>query len=203
MYPIYAFGGEEQKQRWLPRMAKGETIACFGLTEPHGGSDPGNMKTHAKRQGKDWVLNGAKMWITNAPIADVAIGALVIQHRYLAFHHLVLAGVEDPRPWPCSAAGVYLFLRQASQIRPARRLDPDEVAFAPAPTARSARPRCSAGAVGLAGPARRRLTRGMRVRRPCCCRQHQALFFAEHGADVGARRPRVMLLKWADADEVS
>jgi glutaryl-CoA dehydrogenase len=73
MYPIYAFGSEEQKQRWLPSMAKGETIACFGLTEPHGGSDPANMKTHAKRQGKDWVLNGAKMWITNAPIADVAI----------------------------------------------------------------------------------------------------------------------------------
>lgn len=73
MYPIYAFGSEEQKQRWLPSMAKGETIACFGLTEPHGGSDPGNMKTHARRQGKDWVLNGAKMWITNAPIADVAI----------------------------------------------------------------------------------------------------------------------------------
>jgi len=73
MYPIHAFGSEEQKQRWLPSMAKGETIACFGLTEPHGGSDPANMKTHAKRQGKDWVLNGAKMWITNAPIADVAI----------------------------------------------------------------------------------------------------------------------------------
>ncbi len=66
MYPIYAFGSEEQKQRWLPRMATGETIACFGLTEPHGGSDPANMKTRAKRQGKDWVLNGAKMWITNA-----------------------------------------------------------------------------------------------------------------------------------------
>jgi glutaryl-CoA dehydrogenase len=73
MYPIYAFGSEEQKQRWLPSMATGETIACFGLTEPHGGSDPANMKTHAKRQGKDWVLNGAKMWITNGSIADVAI----------------------------------------------------------------------------------------------------------------------------------
>ncbi|MDY6945481.1 MAG: acyl-CoA dehydrogenase family protein [Pseudomonadota bacterium] len=73
MYPIAAFGSEEQKQRWLPSMAKGETIACFGLTEPHGGSDPANMKTHATRQGRDWVLNGAKMWITNGPIADVAI----------------------------------------------------------------------------------------------------------------------------------
>jgi len=73
MYPIYAFGSEEQKQRWLPRMAKGEVIGCFGLTEPHGGSDPANMKTHARRQGKDWVLNGAKMWITNGSIADVAV----------------------------------------------------------------------------------------------------------------------------------
>jgi glutaryl-CoA dehydrogenase len=73
MHPIYVFGSEEQKQRWLPGMARGEIIGCFGLTEPHGGSDPANMKTHAKRQGKDWVLNGAKMWITNAPIADVAI----------------------------------------------------------------------------------------------------------------------------------
>lgn len=73
MYPIYAFGSEEQKERWLPRMAKGEVIACFGLTEPHGGSDPGNMKTHARKQGQDWVLNGAKMWITNGSIADVAV----------------------------------------------------------------------------------------------------------------------------------
>jgi len=73
MYPIYAFGSEEQKQRWLPRMAKGEVIGCFGLTEPHGGSDPANMKTHARKQGKDWVLNGAKMWITNGSIADVAV----------------------------------------------------------------------------------------------------------------------------------
>jgi len=73
MYPIFAYGSEEQRQKYLPRMATGELIGCFGLTEPHGGSDPGNMKTHAKRRGKDWVLNGAKMWITNAPIADLAI----------------------------------------------------------------------------------------------------------------------------------
>jgi len=73
MYPIHAFGSEEQKQRWLPGMARGEIIGCFGLTEPHGGSDPANMKTHARRQGQDWVLNGAKMWITNGSIADVAI----------------------------------------------------------------------------------------------------------------------------------
>jgi glutaryl-CoA dehydrogenase len=73
MYPIYAYGSEEQKQKWLPRMAKGEVIGCFGLTEPHGGSDPGNMKTRAKKQGKDWVLNGSKMWITNGSIADLAV----------------------------------------------------------------------------------------------------------------------------------
>ncbi len=73
MFPIHAYGSEEQKQRWLPAMAKGEAIGCFGLTEPHGGSDPANMKTHAKRDGSDWVINGSKMWITNAPIADAAV----------------------------------------------------------------------------------------------------------------------------------
>jgi len=73
MYPIYAFGSEEQKRRYLPAMARGELIGCFGLTEPHGGSDPANMKTHAKKRGGDWVLNGAKMWITNGAIADLAV----------------------------------------------------------------------------------------------------------------------------------
>jgi glutaryl-CoA dehydrogenase len=73
MYPISAYGSEEQKQRWLPAMARGEAIGCFGLTEPHGGSDPGNMKTHAKKDGSDWILNGAKMWITNGTIADAAV----------------------------------------------------------------------------------------------------------------------------------
>ncbi|MGE0030604.1 MAG: acyl-CoA dehydrogenase family protein [Steroidobacteraceae bacterium] len=73
MYPIHAYGSDAQKDKYLPRMAAGELIGCFGLTEPHGGSDPSNMKTHAKRRGRDWVLNGAKMWITNAPIADVAV----------------------------------------------------------------------------------------------------------------------------------
>jgi glutaryl-CoA dehydrogenase len=73
MYPIYAFGSEEQKQKYLPRMARGEVIGCFGLTEPHGGSDPANMKTHAKKRGTDWVINGAKMWITNGAIADLAL----------------------------------------------------------------------------------------------------------------------------------
>jgi glutaryl-CoA dehydrogenase len=73
MYPIHAFGSEEQRQRWLPALARGEAIGCFGLTEPHGGSDPGNMKTHARRDGEDWIINGAKMWITNGAIADVAV----------------------------------------------------------------------------------------------------------------------------------
>ena len=73
MFPIYAYGSEEQKLRWLPAMARGEAIGCFGLTEPHGGSDPGNMKTNAKRDGSDWILNGAKMWITNGSIADAAV----------------------------------------------------------------------------------------------------------------------------------
>ena len=73
MYPIYAYGSEEQRMRWLPDMAAGKVIGCFGLTEPHGGSDPANMKTNAKRDGGDWVLNGSKMWITNGNVADIAI----------------------------------------------------------------------------------------------------------------------------------
>jgi glutaryl-CoA dehydrogenase len=73
MYPIHAYGSEEQKQRWLPDMAAGNVIGCFGLTEAHGGSDPANMKTNAKREGDDWILNGSKMWITNGSIADIAI----------------------------------------------------------------------------------------------------------------------------------
>ncbi|MCU0988051.1 MAG: acyl-CoA dehydrogenase family protein [Xanthomonadales bacterium] len=73
MYPIYAYGSEEQKQRWLPGMAAGEIIGCFGLTESHGGSDPANMKTHARRDGGDWIVNGSKMWITNGSIADIAV----------------------------------------------------------------------------------------------------------------------------------
>ena len=73
MYPIHAYGSEDQKQRWLPGMASGEIIGCFGLTESHGGSDPANMKTHARRKGNDWIINGSKMWITNGSIADIAI----------------------------------------------------------------------------------------------------------------------------------
>src|SRR2546429_5286398 len=67
-------GSEEQKTRYLPAMARGELIGCFGLTEPHGGSDPANMKTHARKRGADWVLNGSKMWITNGSLADLAVG---------------------------------------------------------------------------------------------------------------------------------
>ncbi len=73
MFPIWKYGSEEQKQEWLPRMAAGQAIGCFGLTEPDHGSDPSSMKTHAKRSGGDWVLNGAKMWITNGSIADIAV----------------------------------------------------------------------------------------------------------------------------------
>ena len=73
MWPIHTYGSEEQKQRWLPGMAEGKLIGCFGLTESDGGSDPGTMRTHAKRDGDDWILNGSKMWITNGSIADLAI----------------------------------------------------------------------------------------------------------------------------------
>ncbi|MGC4117502.1 MAG: acyl-CoA dehydrogenase family protein [Myxococcales bacterium] len=73
MFPIHEFGTEEQKQRWLPKMATGELIGCFGLTEPDFGSDPGGMRTTAKKDGDHWVLNGSKMWITNGTQADLAI----------------------------------------------------------------------------------------------------------------------------------
>ena len=73
MWPIWKYGSEEQKQEWLPRMAAGEIIGCFGLTEPDFGSDPASMRTNAKRDGSDWILNGNKLWITNGGIADIAI----------------------------------------------------------------------------------------------------------------------------------
>lgn len=73
MYPIFAYGSEDQRQHWLPKLAKGEKIGCFGLTEPDHGSDPAGMETKARRDGKDWILHGAKMWITNGSLADVAI----------------------------------------------------------------------------------------------------------------------------------
>src|SRR5881409_379477 len=73
MYPIDAYGSEAQKEKWLPRLATGEKVGCFGLTEPDHGSDPGSMKTRARRQGDAYVLNGTKLWITNGSIADVAV----------------------------------------------------------------------------------------------------------------------------------
>jgi glutaryl-CoA dehydrogenase len=73
MYPIYAYGSEEQKQKWLPQLAKGTKIGCFGLTEPDFGSNPGGMITRARRKGDGYVLNGAKMWITNGSVADIAV----------------------------------------------------------------------------------------------------------------------------------
>jgi glutaryl-CoA dehydrogenase len=73
MYPIHAFGSEEQKQRWLPRLAAGEAVGCFGLTEPDFGSDPGSMATKAVQVGTEYVLNGTKLWITNGSVADVAV----------------------------------------------------------------------------------------------------------------------------------
>jgi len=73
MYPIYEFGSEEQKRKWLPRMARGEVIGCFGLTEPDYGSNPGGMITTARKTSDGWVLNGTKMWITNGSMADIAI----------------------------------------------------------------------------------------------------------------------------------
>ena len=73
MHPIYAYGTEEQRMKYLPKLAKGECIGCFGLTEPDHGSDPGGMKTRARKVSDGWVLNGAKMWITNSPIADVFV----------------------------------------------------------------------------------------------------------------------------------
>ncbi len=73
MFPIWRFGSEEQKQRWLPPMARGEVIGCFGLTEPDAGSDPARMRTSAERDGEGWVLSGTKMWITNGSVADLAV----------------------------------------------------------------------------------------------------------------------------------
>ncbi|MFJ2442594.1 acyl-CoA dehydrogenase family protein [Streptomyces sp. NPDC087658] len=73
MYAIWAFGSEEQKEEWLPRLAAGTAIGCFGLTEPDSGSDPGSMRTSARRDGEDWILDGRKMWITNGSVSDVAV----------------------------------------------------------------------------------------------------------------------------------
>jgi glutaryl-CoA dehydrogenase len=95
MYPIYAFGSDQQKQAWLPAMQKGEKLGCFGLTEPDFGSNPGGMRTRARKVGKEYVLNGEKMWITSGSIADVAvIWAKVEQEENLVRGFLV----ETDRP---------------------------------------------------------------------------------------------------------
>src|SRR5471032_1280220 len=73
MWPIHSYGTEEQKQRWLPRLASGEAVGCFGLTEPNHGSDPGSMESRARKSGSGWTLRGEKSWITNSPIADVLV----------------------------------------------------------------------------------------------------------------------------------
>lgn len=85
MYAIHRWGSEEQKETWLPGMAAGETIGCFGLTEPDYGSNPAGMRTHAKRDGDGWVLNGSKMWITNGSLADVAVVWARTEDGYAGF----------------------------------------------------------------------------------------------------------------------
>ena len=92
MHPIHRWGSEEQKRRWLPRLARAEAIGCFGLTEPDGGSDPGTMKTRARRDGRDWILDGAKMWITNGGIADLAVVWAMTDEGVLGF--LVEKGMD-------------------------------------------------------------------------------------------------------------
>ena len=85
MFPIWKYGSEEQKNEWLPRMAAGEAIGCFGLTEPDHGSDPSSMSTRAVKDGTDWVLNGAKMWITNGSVADIAVVWAATEHGIRGF----------------------------------------------------------------------------------------------------------------------
>ncbi len=109
MYAIWRYGSEEQKQRWLPAMAAGDAIGCFGLTEPDHGSDPGSMTTRARRDGSDWILHGTKTWITNAPIADVAVVWALVDQSGSA------ASDAAQRPGPVGAAGVAGFLVPTSE----------------------------------------------------------------------------------------
>ena len=123
MYAIWRWGSEEQKQEWLPRMAAGEAIGCFGLTEPDAGSDPGSMRTRARRDGDDWILHGQKMWITNGSIADVAVVWAVTDEGVRGFlvparHH----GLHHPGHPPQAVAARLGHLRAAARRRaPARR----------------------------------------------------------------------------------
>ncbi len=100
MYPIHAFGSEEQKDLWLPKMATGEKLGCFGLTEPDFGSNPGGMRTRARKDGDDYVLNGEKMWITSGSIADVAVIWAKVEEPGVAPDDLRIRGflVETDRP---------------------------------------------------------------------------------------------------------
>ncbi len=122
MFAIHRWGSEEQKQEWLPRMAAGEAIGCFGLTEPDAGSDPGSMRTRAKRDGEDWILHGQKMWITNGSVADVAVvwantdegvRGFLVPARHARLHH-------PGHPQQDVAAGVD-HLRAAARRRPSPR----------------------------------------------------------------------------------
>ncbi|TMK22953.1 MAG: acyl-CoA dehydrogenase [Actinobacteria bacterium] len=106
MYAIHSFGSDEQKARWLPRMASGDAIGCFGLSEPDSGSDPSSMRTTARRDGADWIVNGTKMWITNGGVSDVAVVWANTDDGIRGFlvpcDHAILPGVEGLRgPLSC------------------------------------------------------------------------------------------------------
>src|SRR5260370_10080955 len=100
MYPIYAFGSDQQKDTWLPKMATGEKLGCFGLTEPDFGSNPGGMRTRARKDGDDYLLNGEKMWITSGSIADVAVIWAKLEESGVAPDNWRIRGflVETDRP---------------------------------------------------------------------------------------------------------
>src|SRR5438045_9568728 len=104
MYPIYEFGSDEQKNNWLPAMQKGEKLGCFGLTEPDFGSNPGGMRTRARKDGDGYVLNGEKMWITSGSIADVAVIWAKLEEPGVAPENWRIRGflVETDRPGFCA-----------------------------------------------------------------------------------------------------
>jgi glutaryl-CoA dehydrogenase len=109
MYPIYAFGTDAQRKKWLPILARGEKIGCFGLTEPDHGSDPGGMETRAQRKGSGFVLNGTKRWITNGSIADVAIVWAKLEERCaVSLWKPELRGFMLPRSRTSSRSGLQL-----------------------------------------------------------------------------------------------